>query len=78
MSPTRAQNRVRREYGIGKGKLLAEMRELRDKLYRFATDATWLKAPDEMATERAHKRVDDLAAFSRIAAAYREAESKSL
>ena len=76
MTPTRAQNRVRKKYGVGKGQLLARMRALRDVLYTYATDAAYRQVVHWESRRKAFRAIDLLSADSVIAAAYREAEKE--
>lgn len=78
MSPTKAQNRVRKQYGIGKTKLHKRMSKNRTTLATLAYSAQWPGAWagkfDAERIQEMHALVDDLAADSIIAAAYKEAE----
>lgn len=83
MSVRKAQNRVRKKYGIGKGKLHKRMRANRDKLSQCCQLAqygeNWWAGTEftEETIREMHALVDDLAADSIIATAYREAEKES-
>lgn len=70
----KAQNRVRRQYGIGRTQLLARMNAHYSTLLKFCFDATWEKPVDCDTKDRVHWLIDSLAADSIIATAYREAE----
>lgn len=78
MSPTKAQNRIRKQYGIGKTKLHKRMSRNRTTLSTLGYQAEWgdAWAPkfDDETIQEMHALVDDLAADSMIATAYREAE----
>jgi len=78
MSPTKAQNRVRKQYGIGKGKLHKRMSRNHTTLSTLAYAAQWPGSSagkfDAETKQRMHDLVDQLAADSIIAAAYGEAE----
>ncbi len=76
VTPTRAQNRVRKKYGVGKGELRARMRKLRSLLYTYATQAAYYKVVHWESRRRALRAVDLLSADSVIAAAYRDVEKK--
>ena len=76
MTPTRAQNQVRKKYGVGKGDLLARMRKLRSLLSAYATQAAYYKVVHWKSRRRALRAVDLLSEDSVIAAAYREAEKE--
>lgn len=78
MSVRMAQNRVRKEHGIGKTALHKRMSFNRRELQTYAYAAQW---PDEWAgsfdaktKQEMHRLVDRIAADSIIATAYREAE----
>lgn len=77
MSPTKAQNRVRKQHGIGKGALHKRMSRNRRALSTFAWAAQWpygWSGPFTTETKRRmHELVDALAADSIIAAAYEKA-----
>lgn len=78
MTVRKAQNRVRKQYGIGKTKLHKRMRRRRDELVTLADKAQyphWITgAFDAETKQRMHDLVDQLGADSVIATAYREAE----
>jgi len=74
VSPTRAQNAVRRQYGIGKGKLHKRMSKSQTELNTRVWDARWRGEVRQSNKCRMHALVDAIAADSIIAAAYREAE----
>lgn len=78
MSVRKAQNRVRKQHGIGKTKLhkrmTANRTELDNLAYRAEWDGKWVGKFDAETIQEMHALVDDLAADSIIATAYREAE----
>ncbi len=78
MSPTKAQNRVRKEYGIGKTELHKRMSANRMTLTTLAYAAewpsSWAGTFDAEMHEKMHYLVDALAADCIIATAYTEAE----
>jgi len=78
MSLRKAQNRVRKQHGIGKTALHKRMSSNRTDLSTFAYNAeysgTWGGPFNAATVERMHELVDALGADSIIAAAYREAE----
>lgn len=78
MSVRKAQNRVRKEYGIGKGKLHKRMSRNHTTLSTLAYQAqwgdAWTRKFDDETIQEMHALVDDLASDSIIATAYREAE----
>jgi len=76
MSPTRAQNRVRKHWGIGQGALHRRMRETHKRLYQFGRAARWSQVIDADMLAEALLDVEGLAADSIIAADYRDVEKK--
>lgn len=79
MSVRKAQNRVRKKYGIGKTKLHRRMAENRRDLQALAYNTQWpggwgRKMFDADQHQQMHDLVDALAADSIIATAYRKAE----
>lgn len=83
MSVRKAQNRVRKQYGIGKGALHKRIRATRDALYKSCLAAEWGKATwagefTEGTRQRMHELVDELATDAVIATAYREAETAAI
>ncbi len=78
MSVRKAQNRVRKKYGIGKTVLHKRMSANRHELEVLAYSAQWpgewAGTFDEKVKREMHKLVDALAADSIIATAYRKAE----
>ena len=81
MSPTKAQNRIRKQHGIGKTKLHKRMSRNRTTLSTLAYQAewgdAWARKFDDETIQEMHALVDDLAADSIIATVYREAERES-
>lgn len=79
MSVRKAQNRVRKQHGIGKTRLHQRMRANRDSLW-VCCEAAWYgysHADGEFRDEtkrKMHALVDKLAADAIIAMAYRKAE----
>ncbi|MCK4299402.1 MAG: hypothetical protein KAX80_07710 [Planctomycetes bacterium] len=76
MSPTRAQNAVRRHWGIGKGALHRRMVAARKRLVVFWEYAIWQGVVDADMLAEALLDVEGLAADSIIAADYRDVEKK--
>lgn len=80
MSPTKAQNRIRKQCGIGKGRLHTRMCRNSEALGHYAERAQWPgrwgEVFDEAVRQKMHELVDLLAADALIATAYREAEKK--
>jgi len=78
MSVRKAQNRIRKQYGVGKTALHKRMSSNRTELATLAYSAQWSDAWagkfDAERHERMHYLVDALAADCIIATAYREAE----
>lgn len=78
MSVRKAQNRVRKEHGIGKTALHKRMSRNHTTLSTLAYQAQWGDAWtgqfDAETKQRMHELVDALAADCIIATAYREAE----
>lgn len=78
MSVRKAQNRLRKQYGIGKTKLHKRMSRNRTTLstlgYQAEWGDAWARKFDDETIQEMHALVDDLAADSMIATAYREAE----
>ncbi len=78
MSVRKAQNRVRKEHGIGKTALHKRMSRNHTTLSTLAYQAqwgdAWTRKFDDETIQEMHALVDQLAADSIIATAYREAE----
>lgn len=78
MSVRKAQNRARKQYGIGKIKLHKRMSNQRNRLKILAYRAQWPEGWGgpftEETKEEMHHLVDTLAADCIIATAYAEAE----
>lgn len=78
MSVRKAQNRVRKEHGIGKGALHKRMSSKQMDLNRFAYEMEWPGTPSAqwiaLTKQTMHDLVETLAADSIISAAYTEAE----
>jgi len=76
MSPTRAQNRVRKHWGVGKGALHRRMLAARRRLVAFWEYAIWQGVVDADLLAEAYLDLEGLAADSIIAADYRDVEKK--